>query len=52
MDKRLENIGACDECNSDYYTNTSQMGNLCPECAHILYCYQNCSHSFENGRCL
>ena len=25
---------------------------LCPECAHILYGYQNCPHHFQNGRCV
>lgn len=28
------------------------MSRLCPECASILYGYENCSHHFENGRCL
>jgi hypothetical protein len=28
------------------------MTNLCPECSHILYGYENCEHEFENGRCV
>ncbi len=27
------------------------MANLCPECAYVLYGYENCNHRFENGRC-
>src|SRR2546423_1139951 len=27
----------CDECGSDYVAATSQMTQLCPECAHWLY---------------
>ena len=28
------------------------MMGLCPECAHVLYGYPNCSHHFQNGRCV
>ena len=54
MDDRLSNksLNTCDECNSKYYSDTSQMSNLCPECAHILYGCRNCEHQFENGRCI
>ena len=52
MDNQLKNISTCDECNSDYYSDTSQMSNLCPECSSILYGYENCKHDFENGQCL
>jgi hypothetical protein len=41
----------CDECGSDYFADTSQMARLCPECAHLLYGYPNCDHSFADGRC-
>lgn len=51
MENQLRNINSCNECNSDYYTDISQMANLCPECSYILYGYQNCNHDFENGRC-
>lgn len=51
MEDQLRNITSCDECNSDYYTDISQMTNLCPECSYILYGCQNCNHNFENGRC-
>ncbi len=42
----------CDECQSEFYKETSKMKNLCPECAHLLYGYENCIHKFESGRCL
>ena len=46
------NINTCDECGSDFFSDTSQMANLCPECSHILYSYKNCDHQFENGSCI
>lgn len=49
MDKNK--IAICDECRSEYYSTTSKMNNLCPECSHILYGYQNCEHQFKNDRC-
>lgn len=52
MDNRIRNINTCDECNSEYYSDTSQMANLCPECSHVLYEYRNCEHEFSNGRCI
>ena len=45
-------ISKCDECGSEYYSGSSLMKNICPECAHALYGYPNCSHVFENGRCM
>jgi predicted RNA-binding Zn-ribbon protein involved in translation (DUF1610 family) len=45
-------IDTCDECGSGYFTDTSLMSNLCPECSHILYGYKNCEHEFENGKCI
>ena len=45
-------IKICDECESEYFTETSQMMKLCPDCSHHLYGYPNCSHNFENGRCI
>lgn len=42
----------CDECESLYYGETSEMTALCPECAHLLYGYKNCAHIFVDGRCL
>jgi len=44
-------FNTCDECGSEYYKSTSQMTNLCPQCACVLYGYENCNHQFENGRC-
>lgn len=52
MDNQERKINICDECNSEYYSDTSQMSNLCPECSTILYGYENCKHEFANGRCL
>jgi predicted RNA-binding Zn-ribbon protein involved in translation (DUF1610 family) len=54
MEKQIDNSTAttCDECGSEYYTSASKMKNLCPECSCILYGYQNCSHHFEEGRCV
>lgn len=45
-------IKVCDECGSEYYSHTSKLSNLCPECSHLLYDYENCAHNFENGRCV
>ena len=46
-----KDIGICDECGSEFLLSSSKMRSLCPECAHILYRYENCSHVFKNGRC-
>lgn len=45
-------IVICDECESLFFSESSKMSGLCPECAHILYGYPNCAHDFRNGRCL
>jgi len=45
-------IKICEECKSEFYEKSSQMKNLCPECAHQLYGYKNCKHEFNNHRCL
>ena len=42
----------CDECESLYFSEASQMMSLCPECSHLLYDYPNCQHKFENGSCV
>ncbi len=44
-------MSRCDECGSEYLKDASKMKHLCPECAHRLYGYENCSHEFEYGRC-
>jgi predicted RNA-binding Zn-ribbon protein involved in translation (DUF1610 family) len=49
MDAR--DVRECDECRSDYFAGSSQMAALCPECAHLLYGYPPCAHSFDHGRC-
>jgi len=41
----------CDECGSPFFTESSKMSDLCPECSSKLYGYENCSHSFEKGNC-
>ncbi len=45
-------IVICDECGSEYFKDTSTMASICPECAHVLYGYPNCNHTFKNGRCI
>lgn len=53
MNNNLSNssTNTCDECGSDYFTYTSQLSDLCPECSHVLYGYKKCDHKFQNGRC-
>ena len=41
----------CDECCGDYFAGSSQMLQLCPECAHYLYGYPLCNHLFVDQRC-
>ncbi len=48
----IRKINICDECKSEYYKDSSDMELLCPNCSSILYNYPNCSHKFENGRCI
>jgi len=45
-------IATCNECGSEYIARLSKMAGLCPECAHVLYGYENCNHTFEDGRCI
>jgi predicted RNA-binding Zn-ribbon protein involved in translation (DUF1610 family) len=52
MDKQNNQIKCCDECESSYFSESSQMERLCPECAHWLYGYPNCIHEFSEGRCI
>ena len=47
-----EEIAICDECGSKFLKSTSKMSSLCPECASILYGYENCNHSFKDGKCV
>jgi predicted RNA-binding Zn-ribbon protein involved in translation (DUF1610 family) len=51
LEENEKEITLCDECRSEYYSHTSEMTNLCPECSHILYGYKNCHHEFVNNRC-
>ncbi|MBQ8896376.1 MAG: hypothetical protein IKM32_04340 [Clostridia bacterium] len=50
MDNR--SIGICDECGSEFIRERSKMTSLCPNCAHLIYGYENCKHIFENGKCV
>ncbi len=36
----------CVECGSEYLASASKMMELCPECASVLYGYDNCKHIF------
>lgn len=45
-------LSVCDECGSLFFRDSSQMMGLCPECANTLYGYPNCTHHFQNGRCV
>lgn len=48
----MPTLKTCNECNSEFYKETSQMEGICPECASLLYGYENCEHEFENNRCV
>ncbi|PKH52109.1 hypothetical protein CXF68_16045 [Tenacibaculum sp. Bg11-29] len=52
MLKEVKQISFCNECNSEYYKESSKMIGICPECSFKLYGYDNCEHKFENGRCI
>ncbi len=45
-------VSICDECGSEFIKSSSKMAALCPKCTHVLYGYQNCIHTFKNGRCI
>lgn len=47
-----ESINICCECGSEFLVTTSKMKELCPECAYIIYGYENCEHIFKNGKCV
>ncbi|GAB1263812.1 hypothetical protein NBRC116492_06210 [Aurantivibrio infirmus] len=42
---------SCEECGSKYKSESSKMVDLCPECSHNLYGYENCPHNILNGIC-
>lgn len=44
-------LETCDECGSAFVPAASRMASLCPECAHWLYGYPNCTHDMQAGRC-
>jgi len=45
-------IKTCDECESEFYSEKSEMKSLCPNCSHFIYGYDNCEHVFINARCI
>ena len=45
-------MATCDECGSSFLADVSPMDRLCPECAHWLYGYDACEHTFVEGRCI
>lgn len=45
-------IKICDECESEYFSDTSKMDSLCPNCSYHLYGYENCKHNFIDSRCV
>ena len=52
MNENQDLIAICEECGSEFKKAKSKMTALCPECAHILYGYENCNHVFEDGKCI
>jgi len=42
----------CAECESEYFKDSSEMMELCSNCANKLYGHPNCEHDFENGNCV
>ena len=44
-------VRKCAECWSDYFADSSNMMELCPECSHYLYGYAACAHEMKSGRC-
>lgn len=42
----------CDECESSYFTDSSKMASLCPNCAYKLYGYSNFIHHLADGICV
>lgn len=43
-------IRTCTERHSYYLTTVSKMRNLCTECSHQIYGYDNCEHEFKDGK--
>jgi len=50
--KMIREKKICDECESEYFKDSSEMMSLCPNCSHTLYGYPNCKHNFINEKCL
>lgn len=49
--RRARATNSCAECDSDFFVDSSRMSSLCPECAHLIYGYPPCRHTFVAGRC-
>ena len=47
----VSKLNICDECNSEFNKESSEMENHCPECSLVLYGYPNCEHNFIENRC-
>lgn len=52
MPKLQDTYGTCVECGSAYKRSSSPMQELCPNCAHHLYGYENCVHQMQDGACI
>ena len=37
-------------CESEFLVSSSQKMGLCPECASVLYGYENCKYICGNGK--
>ena len=48
----MKETNICSECGSEFLKGASKMMGLCPECASVLYGYENCNHVFKNGKCI
>lgn len=48
----MSSTATCSECYSEFLLAKSAIKNLCPECSYLIYGYDNCQHSFENGKCI
>ena len=42
----------CVEYDSLYFIEKSEMKEMCPQCSHQIYGYENCKHQFKNNRCI
>lgn len=45
-------IKNCIECKSQFLVSKSRKKGFCPECAHHIYGYRNCTHEFKDSKCI